>query len=96
MQTYLEDGRLELDNNMAEHMAKNFAVGRKNWLFCENPNGAEKTCAMYSIVETAIANGLKPEAYINWLLENISTTVTSEIENLAPWSDKIPSNLKRQ
>ena len=96
LQTYLEDGRLELDNNMAEHMAKNFAVGRKNWLFCENPNGAEKTCAMYTIVETAIANGLKPEAYINWLLENISTTVTSEIENLAPWSDKIPSNLKRQ
>lgn len=93
--TYLEDGRLELDNNLSEHMAKKFAVGRKNWLFCENPKGAIKTCVMYTIVETAIANGLKPSDYINWYLDNVSTTTSDKIEDLAPWSDKIPDNIKR-
>ncbi len=76
-------------------MSKKFAVGRKNWLFCENPNGAIKTCVMYTIVETAIANGLKPSDYIQWYLDNVSTTPINDIEQLAPWSDKIPDNIKR-
>ena len=46
-------------------MAKKFSIGRKNWLFCENPKGAIKTCVMYTIVETAIANRLKPSDYKN-------------------------------
>ena len=76
-------------------MAKKFAVGRKNWQFFENPKGAIKTCVMYTIVETAIANGLKPSDYINWYLDNVSTTPGNKIEDLAPWSDKIPNNIKR-
>ena len=76
-------------------MAKKFAVGRKNWQFFENPKGAIKTCVMYTIVKTAIANGLKPSDYINWYLDNVSTTPGNKIEDLAPWSDKIPDNIKR-
>ena len=96
LRRYLEDGRLEIDNNMAEHLAKNYAVGRKNWLFCDNPNGAVKSCMMYTIVHTAIANNLKPEDYIVWLLDNIATTNVSDIESLAPWSSLIPDEIKRK
>ncbi len=96
LRRYLEDGRLEIDNNQAEHLAKHYAVGRKNWLFCNNPNGAVKSSIMYTIVQTAIANNLKPEAYLVWLLENISTTCISNIESLAPWSTLIPDEIKRK
>ena len=96
LRRYLEDGRLEIDNNQAEHLAKHYAVGRKNWLFCDNPNGAVKSCIMYTIVQTSIANNLKPEAYIVWLLEHISTTNVSDIESLAPWSTLIPDEIKRK
>ncbi len=76
-------------------MIQKFSIGCKNWQFFENPKGAIKTCVMYTIVETAIANGLKPSDYINWYLDNVSTTPGNKIEDLAPWSDKIPDNIKR-
>ena len=44
-------------------MIQKFSIGRKNWLFFENPKGAIKTFVMYTIVETTIANGLKPSDY---------------------------------
>ena len=54
------DGRLELSNNRAERAVRPFAVGRKNWLFSNTPKGADADAAIYSIVETAKANGLRP------------------------------------
>ena len=54
------DGRLELSNNRAERAVRPFAVGRKNWLFSNTPKGADASAAVYSIVETAKANGLRP------------------------------------
>ena len=54
------DGRLELSNNRAERAVRPFAVGRKNWLFSNTSKGADASAAIYSIVETAKANGLRP------------------------------------
>lgn len=96
LKRYLEDGRLEIDNNQAKHLAKNCAVGRKNWLFCDNPNGAVKSSIMYTIVQTAIANNLKQEDFLVWILERISTTCISNIESLAPWSTLNPDEIKRK
>lgn len=62
------DGRLELSNNRAE---RPFAIGRKNWLFCNTPSGADASATIYSIVETAKANGLRPFQYLNFLLERL-------------------------
>lgn len=64
----LDDGRLELDNNIAERGMKVFVIGRKAWLFSDTPRGAEASAAIYSIVTTAKMNGLEPRAYIEWLL----------------------------
>lgn len=65
------DGRLELSNNRVERSVRPFAIGRKNWLFCNTPGGADASAAIYSIVETAKANGLRPFYYLNFLLERL-------------------------
>jgi transposase len=79
------DGRLELSNNRAERKIRPFAVGRKNWLFCITPNGADASAAVYSIVETAKVNGLKPFEYLKFLLERLPQGVAAH--ECLPWSD---------
>ena len=59
--TFLEDGRIEIDNNLAERTVKPFVIGRKNFLFCKTENGANISAMMYTIVQTCINNGLNPE-----------------------------------
>ena len=64
----LEDGHLELSNNVAEQAQRIFVVGRKNWLFSDAPRGARASAAIYSVTTTAKANGLNPRLYVEWLL----------------------------
>ena len=91
---YLEnvylDGRLELSNNAAERAIRPFVQGRKQWLFSNTPNGAESSSIYYSIVETAKENSLNPYQYIKFLLENLPTAKTSDLESLMPWSEMLP------
>ena len=63
LRRYLEDGHLSIDNNSAERAIKNFAVGRRNWLFSKSIRGADASATIYSITETALLNGLKPYLY---------------------------------
>ena len=67
--TFLQDGRLELDNNRSERSIKPFVIGRKNWLFSNTPRGAQASATIYSIVETAIENGVIPFDYLKHLFE---------------------------
>ena len=90
--TYLESGYLPIDNNRIERDAiKVFVICRKNFLFCKNANGAEKTAKIFSIVQTARANGLKVEEYIKYLIENIDKV---ELEKLLPWHKDLPDKLR--
>ena len=66
---YLEDGRLELTNNRAERSIKPFVMGRKNFLFCNTPGGAQSSAVLYSLIETAKETGLDPYRYLLWVLE---------------------------
>lgn len=93
----LEDGRLELSNNIAERQIRPFTVGRKNWLFSDTPRGANASAAIYSIVLTAANNGLNPRLYIEWLLEempNMANLSDALVDELLPWSDKVPKSCK--
>ena len=90
--TYLESGYLPIDNNRIERDAiKIFVICRKNFLFCKNANGAEKTAKIFSIVQTARANGLKVEEYLKYLIENIDKV---ELEKLLPWHKDLPDELR--
>jgi len=96
---FLDDGRLELDNNRAERSIKPFVIGRKNWLFANTPRGARVSAVIYSIVETAKENGLNPCAYLKYLLERlpgISRDNTDDLDSLLPWSEPIRSALRHQ
>lgn len=64
---YLEDGRLEIDNNRAERSIKPFVMGRKNFLFANTPGGAKGSATIYSLVETALENGLDPFRYLTYI-----------------------------
>lgn len=91
------DGRLTLGNNTAERDGiKPLVIGRKNWLFSKTVKGAEVTCAMYSLVQTAIANGLDPRKYLNFLLEKLPYKEMNffNYDDYLPWSDKIPEEIK--
>ena len=90
--TYLESGYLPIDNNRIERDAiKVFVICRKNFLFCKNANGAQKTAKIFSIVQTARANGLKVEEYLKYLIENIDKV---ELEKLLPWHKDLPDELR--
>lgn len=81
---YTEDGRLNIDNNRAERAVKPFVIGRKNWLFNHNHRGAEASAMLYSIIETAKANGLIPFDYIEHCLEQLSHP-NCDLNSLLPW-----------
>jgi len=68
---FLEDGRLRPDNNLAENAIRPFVVGRKNWLFSGNVTGARASAALYSLIETAKANGLEPYWYLRYIFERL-------------------------
>ena len=82
---YVDDGRLSIDNNRAERAIKPFVIGRKNWQFANTSNGAQASAVLYSLVETAKANGLTPFDYIKQLLEELPKRPES-IEQLLPWN----------
>jgi transposase len=68
---FLQDGRLEIDNNRSERTIKPFVIGRKNWLFANTPRGATASALIYSIVETAKENNLDPRDYLTFLFEKL-------------------------
>lgn len=81
----LEDGRLELSNNLAERSIKPFVIGRKNFLFANTPRGAQSSAVIYSMIETAKANGLDPYRYLTWVLTT-APILTARCED---WSSKL-------
>ena len=88
LESYLEDGRLEIDNNAIERDIRPFVMGRKAWLFCDTPHGARASAVLYSIVRCAKANGLEPYRYLRALFEQlpaIEPNDTDAIEALFPW-----------
>ncbi|MGL4362009.1 MAG: IS66 family transposase [Cellulosilyticaceae bacterium] len=95
LRNYLLDGRLEISNNQAERLIKPFVIGRKNFLFSSSTNGAHTTALNYSVLESAKLNGLKPQAYLTYVFDQMTgKKLTDElIRSLLPYSDKLPEHL---
>ena len=93
---FLEDGELPLHNNRAENAIRPFVIGRKNWLFSQTAKGASASADMYSLVETAKANGLDVFEYLKWLFRQITAAnhnfTDDFLEGLMPWSEKAQGN----
>ncbi len=82
---YLEHGDLNIDNNRAERAIKPFVIGRKNWMFANTTNGAQASAILYSLIETAKANGLMPFDYFKHLLDELAKK-PDRIDQLLPWN----------
>lgn len=98
MENYLLDGRCALSNNAAENAIRPFTVGRKNWLFADTPKGASASAAVYSLIETAKANGLNVFAYLQHLLLYMPDidwqNHPEELDDLMPWSPEVQEQCK--
>jgi transposase len=97
LEAFMQDGRLEIDNNLSERSIKPFIIGRKNWLFANTPRGAKASATIYSVVETAKENGLNPFTYLTYLFErlpNIDIKDPSSIDSLLPWSAALPDHCR--
>ncbi len=90
---FLEHGDVEISNNTAENAIRPFAVGRKNWLFSDTVKGAESGAIVYTLVETAKANGLGPYAYLNQLMKDLPwyglNPSKEDLDNTLPWSPRM-------
>lgn len=84
---YVRDGDYPIDNNAAENAIRPFVIGRKNWLFSASQKGAVSSANLYSVIETAKANGLEPYAYLKRIFTELPNAKTlGQIENLLPWN----------
>lgn len=97
LEGFMKDGRLELDNNRSERAIKPFVIGRKNFLFCNTPKGANASAIIYSVVETAKENGLNPFIYLMYLFErlpNMDVDNKGALDEILPWSPALPDACK--
>jgi transposase len=82
---YIEDGRLRPDNNLTENAIRPFVIGRKNWLFSGNPKGAKASATLYSLIESAKANGLEPYRYLRFFFEKLPFALSEkDFKSLLP------------
>jgi transposase len=83
---YVNDGRIEIDNNAAERALRTVALGRKNYLFAGSDAGGERAAAIYSLIGSAKLNGINPEAYLRDVLTHIADHPINRIDDLLPWN----------
>ena len=87
--TFLQHGDVPLDNNRCENAIRPFVIGRKGWLFSDTVKGAVASANLYSLVETAKANGIEPHAYLSLLFAQLPfATTVEDFEALLPWNVK--------
>ena len=93
LRRWLEDGRLEIDNNRAERSIKPFVMSRKNFLFANTPGGAQSSAVVFSLIQTAIENGLDPYRYLAYIFRNAPVL----FEETKDWVKKLlPENVPEE
>ena len=99
LRVFLTDGDVPIDNNASERAIWGFCIGKKNWQMIDTIHGAKSSAIIYSIVETAKANNLKPFDYVQHLLEEIPKHMNDKdcsfLEDLLPWSEKLPAGIRK-
>lgn len=88
---YLDDGRLEISNNAAENQIRPLKLGAKNWLFAGSDSGGRRAALFYTLVRTAVLNGLEPEAYLRDVITRIANHPINRLAELLPWNWQPPA-----
>ena len=100
LMVFVDHGDVPISNNLAENAIRPFAVGRKNWLFCDTVKGAESSAIVYTMVETAKANGLDPYDYLLYALSVLpyyGKSIPHEmLESTMPWSSEVQQRIGKK
>jgi hypothetical protein len=83
---YVDDGRINIDNNPVENAIRGIALGRKNYLFCGSEGGGRRAALMSSLIESAKLNGIAPKAYLLDVLTKLPTAKRADLDALMPWN----------
>lgn len=84
LDVYLEDGRVEIDNNLVENAIRPTALGKKNWLFVGEAEAGERGAILYTIVESCRRRGIDPYAYLHDVLTRLPTMTNHQIHQIIP------------
>ena len=85
LSVYVDDGRVEIDNNTAERAIRPIGIGRKNWLFAGSDTGGERIANILTLIETAKMHGHNPEVYLTEVLARIKDHPKESLDELLPW-----------
>ena len=100
LRAFLNNGEVEISNNFAENAIRPFVIGRKNWLFSDTVKGAKSSATVYSLIETAKANGIEPYAYLTLVLTDMQYMgkpfSNEELESFMPWSAEMKRSIARR
>lgn len=95
---FLDHGEIEISNNQVENAIRPIVVGRKNWLFCDTQAGANASVIVFTVLETAKANGMNPEAYLNHILtvlpERFAADPKASVDDLMPWAEEMQTSFR--
>jgi transposase len=94
---FLQHGEIPIHNNFVERQIKQYALGRRLWMFCYDKVGAQASANLFSLVMTARANGAEPFEYLSEVFEQLPAATTLEaIEALLPWNLKPVLDARRK
>jgi transposase len=87
LERYMEDWRLTPDNNACERGIRPFVMGRKNWVMSGSPAGAQSSCELYTLIETAKANNWNPAKYLTNIFQKAAAMKSADDwRQLLPWN----------
>jgi len=92
---YRDDGRIEIDNNSAERSIRPVVLGRRNYLFAGSDIGGERAASIYSLIGTALLNGIDPYLYLRYVLERIAEHPINRVDELLPWRVRLEAPAQR-
>jgi hypothetical protein len=92
LEIYLEDGRVEIDNNLVENAIRPTALGKKNWLFMGDARAGERGAIIYTVIESCRRRDLDPYGYLKDVLNRLPSMTNKQVPQITPeaWSRARP------
>jgi hypothetical protein len=96
LEVYVENGRIEIDNNLVENAIRPTAVGRKNWLFIGAEEAGWRSAVIYTLIQSCKAYGVEPYSYLKDVLQRLPSMTNHQIPEITPrsWARDRKSSLK--
>ena len=97
LMVYLEDGRIEIDNNLVENAIRPTALGKKNWLFIGEAQAGDRSAIVYTVIESCRRRGLDPYAYLRDVLTRLPQMTIQQVPELLPsvWGKPVRQLLRK-